>query len=338
MNRFPLVIALPIYLAAVAFGNTSPADETKASETVTHDQVRQAIEESLPYLERQGVWWIEEKKCVSCHRVSFQTWSLGAAKQKGFDVDESKVSEWIDWSFEKSLAKPDDGKEVDGARNVDGLAQMILARPSNPDPSRHQADYAEFNRLLVAGQQPEGFWKAAGQLPGQKRPKEETDQVTTMWIALALGTIGDRAAVDDARSRALKWLEASKPGKSVEWYVASLLLTHQDGDRAKTDAALEKLRSLQNDDGGWGWLVGDKSDALATGQALYALATVGVAVDDPAIRRAQQFLIESQKEDGSWAVNGTKASKKDRIEETATYWGTGWAAIGLLATLGNDAA
>jgi hypothetical protein len=33
------------------------------------EEVRAAIQRSIPYIEEKGVWWIETKKCVSCHRV-----------------------------------------------------------------------------------------------------------------------------------------------------------------------------------------------------------------------------------------------------------------------------
>ncbi|MFG0256000.1 MAG: hypothetical protein ACF787_13055, partial [Rhodopirellula sp. JB053] len=54
---------------------------------------------------------------------------------------------------------------------------------------------------------------------------------------------------------------------------------------------------------------------------------------DPSIKHAQQFLVNTQGDDGSWTVQGTKANKKDHVQETAVYRGTTWAAIGLMATL-----
>ena len=66
-----------------------------------------------------------------------------------------------------------------------------------------------------------------------------------------------------------------------------------------------------------------------------ARVAVAVDVDDAMIKRAQRFLIDTQRDDGSWAVQGTKANKKDRIEETAVYWGTTWAVIGLVESLPN---
>ena len=52
-----------------------------------------------------------------------------------------------------------------------------------------------------------------------------------------------------------------------------------------------------------------------------------------ALGRAQPFLVSIQLKDGSWAVKGTKENKKDRVEETASYWGAAWATLGLLQTL-----
>ncbi|MCA9084810.1 MAG: hypothetical protein KDA81_12175, partial [Planctomycetaceae bacterium] len=54
---------------------------------------------------------------------------------------------------------------------------------------------------------------------------------------------------------------------------------------------------------------------------------------DPSIKHGQQFLVNAQRDDGSWTVQGTKANKKDDVEETAVYWGTTWAALGLMASI-----
>ena len=70
---------------------------------------------------------------------------------------------------------------------------------------------------------------------------------------------------------------------------------------------------------------------MATGMAMYAIQTSNTESDfESAMARATQFLISTQKTNGSWDVPGTKTNTKDRPTPTANYWGTAWAVIGLL--------
>jgi hypothetical protein len=325
--RGGLLVAI-LLLSSIPFARAQTAEPDSS----VRQRIRASVERGLPYLETAGQSWIENKKCVSCHRISFLTWSFSAAGNKGFEIDRDKLTAWNDWSLQKSLEKVKDSEEPDGARNVDGLAQMMIGSFAYLDADQRRKSVEQLLPLLLKGQRPDGSWPAAGQLPLQKRPGPETDQVTTMWIALALGQVSDSSA-KQARDKAIQWLEQAGPGTSTEWFSTALLLHHQVGDAEQSATAIKTLRSLQNADGGWGWLLKDKSDALSTGQSLYALSVAGVLPEDPAIQRAREFLLGSQLKDGSWAVPGTKAAKKDRIEETATYWGTAWAVLGLLETL-----
>ena len=75
--------------------------------------------------------------------------------------------------------------------------------------------------------------------------------------------------------------------------------------------------------------------------ALYVLAQVG-AGDDVAVREGRQWLLKSQQPDGSWPTPGknvTKPRELDKmkgVDEIYHYWGTAWAALGLLETLGKS--
>jgi hypothetical protein len=75
------------------------------------------------------------------------------------------------------------------------------------------------------------------------------------------------------------------------------------------------------------------SDAWATGQAPYALAHVGVKSDEPAIRRAQAFLIKTQRADGSWPMKSRPVKhggegSKSLIPIAGA--GSAWAVLGLV--------
>ena len=193
---------------------------------------------------------------------------------------------------------------------------------------------------MVRWQRPDGTWKAAGQLPLQDRTETETDAVTTMWATLALATIDRRtAAANEAIRRTVPFLRAVKPGKSNEPLVTALLVERRFGTADRAAALLKEILSRQNEDGGWAWRNGSKSDAFATGEALYGLNQAHLTDTSVAIRRARDYLIKSQTDDGSWAVPGSaisRATNEARLKKVAPiyrYWGTAWAAIGLSETL-----
>ena len=297
---------------------------------VTTPQVRETIQRSVPYIEEQGLWWIEQKKCVTCHRVGMMVWSLDSAKRNGFKVSD-RLDEWLQWAADQSLAKNDKGTVV-GLGDKEGVAQILL-RFDGPSVDPDQAETRKkLASLLLEGQQPDGSWKAGGQLPFQKRPAPETNRVSTMWLALTLLREGNETSVPVVK-KAMQYIKASPPGKSTEWYAVRLLLATQTKDDEMRDQMVAQLRSLQKPDGGWGWMVEDESDALGTGMALYAFIVAGLDRQDASVKGAQQFLVSTQRADGSWPVKGTKEKKKESIEETAVYWGTCWAVIGLVESL-----
>lgn len=332
-----LLAAGIVFSAAHLLAARLVASDQAASET----EVRQAVEKSLPYIEEKGLYWIEKKKCVSCHRVSFMTWSLSSAARRGFDVDLGKVNEWIDWSIDKGIPKPDGDKPV-ATKNADGLTQQLIARAEYPADETRDEAWSNYVDLIVNVQRDDGLWKPAGQLPGQKRKIAETTDVSAVWHAVALtrelSSEGDSARLETLKSAldvAAKKFSGRKEAVSTEWYVATLLLALESGDDAATEMATKDLVSLQKPDGSWGWLKSDPGDALATGMSLYALvkSPESNSQREAAVQRAIRFLVETQREDGSWAVKGTKEKKKGKVEETAVYWGTTWAAIALLETL-----
>lgn len=296
-------------------------------------QARQAAERAIPYIEKDGTAWINDRKCVTCHYVAFMVWSFRDAGQRGFNVDQAKLAEWTDWSLNNAVGQ---GSE--------GPAQMLLAR-DRTDKSEATVKLIETLRdAIVKEQHNDGFWKPGGQLPSQKRPLTETTQVSTMWNLLALDALdppNDRAIA--ARDKALEWLQktppnGAEPAASSEWYAARLLIEKKFGEPRQADALRDKILASQQPDGGWGWLSAEKSDAFGTGLSLYALSRTGTPHTHPAIERAWRFLIETQTDNGSWIVNGTKIATKDKPHPFSGFWGTTWALLGLSHSLPEAAA
>ena len=98
--------------------------------------------------------------------------------------------------------------------------------------------------------------------------------------------------------------------------------------------AARELLALQRSDGGWSQEPSLESDSYATGEALTALLESGMAAaDDPAVRRAVEFLLRTQLQDGSWYVKSRSVPIQAYFESGfphgADQWisaaGTAWA-------------
>ncbi len=334
MRRLFTAPFLLLLLLAVSAGAARAADPDEAA-------IRGAVARALMFVEKEGAWWIADKKCVSCHHTAFLIWTHREAARRGFPVEEKKVRDWVNFAFGMEL-EPHEKGGVKGSRNLEGLAQMLLMpREKNDRPARET-----FANLLVEHQKADGSWGAGGQLPSQKRPKRETEEVSAMWMTLALERLSDEekaiAGPEAVLERARKNLAGSKGGMSAEWAVMRMLLAGRvkmkGADRGR---AIQIVKNWQRADGGWNWVgvpVEEAGDALATGMALWGLRQSGVPVEADVIRDGTRFLLESQRADGSWEVMSTKKDKKDEALATSVYWGTAWATIGLLACLPEEAA
>ncbi|MFK8115058.1 MAG: prenyltransferase/squalene oxidase repeat-containing protein [Rubripirellula sp.] len=294
------------------------------------DPRRDCVAKAIPYLESEGQKWIDDRGCVSCHQIPSMLWSLSAAHENGYVVDPDKLQRWQSWAIQTpSFVKPEEKENVDTAKtlaaNIDTMNALLLASDSAAD-WEDSGWRRKFTSALVENQADDGSWKACGQLPAQKRPAKETTQVTVLWSLLALAS--QRVEVDRQQD-ALDFCRNTDP-KSTEWYVVRVLLAAQLGDD-ELQGFRKQLVAKQREDGGWGWLTGDPSDALATGMALYALRKTSSGDEQvSAIRSASSFLIGTQQKDGSWLVPGTKKSTRKKNTTTSNYWGTAWAVIGLL--------
>jgi len=144
---------------------------------------------------------------------------------------------------------------------------------------------------------------------------------------------GDAAAIG-ARDRGLKWLAEHEASDDHQALAMRLLLLQKVGrPEAEWQPLVKQILDRQNADGGWSQTPEMASDAHATGQALYALAHAGCKSDDPAIQRAQAFLIKTQGETGSWTMTSREIKPGDGGAKNLvpiTGAGNAWAILGLV--------
>lgn len=264
---------------------------------------------------------------------------MNDARKGGFAVDD-RLAEWNRWSVDFVLRSADgpDAKMEDARERADEIYQLLLAGSTASAESDAEVDKGPESRrkrlvaLLRLGQSEAGSWPAGGRLPDQKRPKQETDEATTLWSLLTLRSASlDAEGRADSATRARAMLEA--PSTSTEHLALRYMAARDVGDSGHASELRRLLLAHQNDDGGWGWLLDGPSDALATGQALYALSQVGQDARGGAAARAQRFLVRTQQSDGSWHVPGTLKEMDDKAYVVSNDWGTAWAVIGLMRSI-----
>src|SRR5260370_18901500 len=140
---------------------------------------------------------------------------------------------------------------------------------------------------VLGDQDKDGSWK----LSYEFRPiGSSPDTLTTLALrALAAPNAPDMGKEGKAaRERALAWLRTAKPDDELQAAALRLILWRRLGLPAtEWEPLVKKIRGDQNADGGWGQIKNAKSDAYATGQALYALAEAGGKPGDQAGPGAQ---------------------------------------------------
>src|SRR5262249_41465011 len=168
----------------------------------------------------------------------------------------------------------------------------------------------------------------------------EMQEALTMWTVLALNSSQKTAVLTAANERASSWLKQVRPGQTTESLVLLLLIHHKNGRRDQVKDLLAELLKRQNKDGRSSWFKDHPSGARAPGQSLYALGvTKTLPGSHQALHRARGYLLKTQREDGSWLVPARQFSAKTDVkylkgaDAVYTYWGTGWATIGLLQGL-----
>ncbi len=354
-----LTLVAVILLAGV--GSTRAQDDESRTA-----RARRAVEKSLPFIETNGVAWMKERGCVTCHQTTFLIWTHSEARRRGFEINREKLDAWTNWALLRVIAGLDDESD----QGADTLSQLLLGRDASSPwfdkPSKwygRTADpYENVTKYLRKAQTRDGYWGAGGQ---SSNPRE----LPTAWAILALASrdefmdtrfpkrepgapiqrsVGPNdEAVPAARGKALSWLRRQDPKKTehlTEAIVTRLLVERKFGKAQDADDRLKALLARQNKDGGWSADVawGRTSDAFATGQSLYALSLAGNGGEDErtAIERAVTFLVTTQEKDGSWRVPTTafhpcegNPARERETDAVYTYWGTAWAILGLLHTL-----
>jgi hypothetical protein len=290
-------------------------------------------------MQTESAAWLNTRKCAACHHVPMPLWALSEAERQGYAIDKKFVADTTEsllGSRDKLMASkifpnpddPPDPRPQGQGLNM-GLPFLAVAAQSMPSLTEGQKETLKLiTEEIVKKQQPDGSWEFFATL--RRPPINENQTTDAAWIILALQ--GDKDAPEKSLKKAIEWLDAAKRTDTHQDKVMKVLLGVRAGKPRKAlQMTIDELLALQRDDGGWSQTVSEpKSDAFATGQTLYVLSLAGFTADRPEIKRGLDFLVATQKADGSWPMvsrstpNGEPGSSKllTPINCAASSWAT----------------
>jgi hypothetical protein len=259
---------------------------------------------------------------------------LRDARKVGIKIDEANFTRQYERAFEVhgSLG----GVRVDTVGYA--LWALDIGQQAPNDKTEAMVEY------VLNYQKDLGTWKTT-----VDRPPAETSHFTTNYVALRglhrYGNAQQREAIATRAAAVKKWLESANVA-DTEDQVFRLRLAHELKLPAeKLDRFVQRLVSEQDAEGGWAQKPGMKPDAYGTGSALVALHEAGgVSSQHSAWLRGLDYLLRTQKPDGSWHVESRAKPLQEYFEsgfphgkdQFISAYATGWATEVLLIALEHE--
>lgn len=298
----------------------------------TNTAVREAVTRALPPLLAGATGHVEKKSCFACHNQTFPVMAFAAAKEKGFTLPTNAISDQVEHitdfitdHLEEYRSGKGTGGQVDTAGSILFTLEQAGAKPA--DTTAAVVEY-----LLKT--QPKGaYWRS-----NSNRPPTEASHFTATYLAIrGLQSWATKEQQTLARTRidsARNWLLKANPIDTEDRVFRLMSLTAVKADRKDIAAAAFELLATQRRDGGWAQLEFMASDSYATATALVALRETGISVRHPAYRSGLTFLIQTQRDDGTWLIqsrstpfqpyyeSGFPHGKNQFISASASGWAT----------------
>jgi hypothetical protein len=298
--------------------------------------LKPAVERSVALLETSTRSFFVNGACGACHAQNVTDIAIGVARAKGVRTnaeDANARRNALTAAFAATgpmLLERFDGPTVD-------ILLYTLAGLAHPPDRTTDAMVAN----IVAQQSRNGGWIQGG---GARPPIEDGDVFRTALAVRAMTQYGPPGRAPEMRariSRAVEWLQAQAPRTSEERNFRLMGLRWGGRAPGALDRAARAVLGAQRPDGGWAQRAELASDPYATGQTLFALQEIGQPTTSEAYRRGVQYLLSTQRADGSWYVRSRAPKFQPYFEGGFPYghdqWisamATGWASGALAASL-----
>ena len=325
----PAVMAELKLVAAAA--QASPATSRSAVPTP-----REAVERVMPLLQASSSGMVPKGGCIACHAQPVTHMAVALAQDRGWNVGRSFSEETIETLRGRWVPQPQpllQGVELGGT--PDSLLYSSMALAAAGERPSLNTDIVVY--YLLAKQRAGGNWRGVG---ATRAPIQDGDFSRTAMAIRTLvvyGMPGRKAEIEGRVKRAANWLAKQAPLTTEDRVMQLLGLNWAKANAGLRETRTRELFAQQRPDGGWSQTPYLSSDAYATGEVLYTLRELGVQPTNAAFRRGVDYLLQTQKDDGTWYVKSRAMKIQPYFESGFPYghdqWissmATAWAAMAL---------
>jgi hypothetical protein len=349
-SRWTNCAALAAFWFVVCTSGTGVAEDAKRSEsaevsaadaTLDRQKSQQAIDRALDFMVMDAAKWRVSRNCATCHHGTMTVWVLNEASQRGYTIDAKVLAETTCWTKEQFVPRIKKPRDSRPGWNLVSVPAIYLGLMSQTLPVLSRDELNQVASHLARHQEEDGAWilppGGNGAPPTWESPETLALLAYLAWEPSVPADPQEAAAARAAREKAADWLGKATPTETTQSAALRLLLDIRSGKpAAQLLPKIDQLLSRQNSDGGWSQLADLPSDAYATGQTLWVLSFAGLDANRVEIRRAVEFLVATQRDDGSWPMvprnhPGVESTRNPiRNLMPITYFGSAWGTLGLV--------
>ncbi len=303
---------------------------------------REGAQRGLDWLQQAGPVWIKEHGCFGCHVQAQVLMGQAVAYKQSYRVNLRSVRALYEHTREQSSWggwwNPQASATAFGAMGTTYAMEVLGTDKDREYPYVDNGLQAEATRRLIENQLEDGSMPVDEVNPPIVQGKFMTTGNALVAIEWA-AEHSDDAQYDTAAERALAWIAANEPETTQDKIFKIIALMHYGTPEQKRTAwsVVETLAAEQQADGGWKEnSTSAGSNAIATGQVLYAFKQAGISIHGEMFRRGVDFLLGHQVNDPASLENGSWAAMNTASEKPSGYAHTMWAVIGLAGAYGPE--
>jgi ankyrin repeat protein len=326
----------PAVMSELKLGVAAPQPSVSAIQSSALTP-REAVERSMSLLQVSSSGMFPKGGCVACHAQPITHMAVVLAQHRGWDVGRSFPQESIE--LLRSQWMPAVGQSLlqgmEGGGTPDSLLYSSIALAAAGEPPSWNTDLLVYS--LLAKQRAGGNWRGVGATRAPIQDGDFSRTAMAIRVLQAYGIPGRKAEIDGRVKRAANWLAKQAPLTTEDRVMQLLGLNWAKANAGLRETRTRELLAQQRSDGGWSQTPYLSSDAYATGQVLYTLRELGVSPTSTAFRRGVDYLLQTQKDDGTWYVKSRAMKIQPYFESGFPYghdqWissmATAWAAMAL---------